>query len=102
MTISDLVKQGNTAAFSEEAGFNLQANRDVITNPTQLLNLYNNNQVDLDEMLEMLDEQLFDTIIFRAQFYPPPVLETIGERYETTELIEMNGFVYCVLTPRET
>jgi hypothetical protein len=102
MAISDLVKQGNTAAFSEEAGFNLQANRDVITNPTQLLNLYNNNQVDLDEMLEMLDEQLFDTIIFRAQFYPPPVLETIGERYETTELIEMNGFVYCVLTPRET
>ncbi len=100
LAISALVKQGNTAAFSEEAGFNLQVNRDVITNPTQLLNLYNNNQVDLGEMLEMLDKQLFDTIVFRAQFYPPPVLETIGKRYRTTDLIEMNGFVYCVLKPR--
>ncbi len=100
LAISALVKQGNTAAFSEEAGFNLQVNRAVITNPTQLLNLYNNNQVDLSEMLEMLDKQLFDTIVFRAQFYPPPVLEIIGKHYRTTDLIEMNGFVYCVLKPR--
>jgi hypothetical protein len=52
-------------------------------------------------MLSMLDEQAFDTVIFRAQFYPPPVLEMIGDRYETVDLIEMNGFVYCLLAPKE-
>jgi hypothetical protein len=73
----------------------------VITNPTQLLNLYNNNQVDLTEMLAMLDAQTFDTVVLRAQFYPPPVLDMIGQRYETHELIQMNGFVYCIMRPRE-
>lgn len=98
--IAARIAAGETAAFSEEAGFNLYAGRDVITNPTQLLNLYNNNQVDLTQMIEMLDEQYFDTIVLRAQFFPPPVLDVIGQRYETTELIEMNGFVYCIMEPR--
>jgi hypothetical protein len=98
--IAARIAAGETAAFSEEAGFNLYAGRDVITNPTQLLNLYNNNQVDLTQMIEMLDEQYFDTVVLRAQFFPPPVLDVIGQRYETTELIEMNGFVYCIMVPR--
>jgi hypothetical protein len=51
-------------------------------------------------MLAMITERRFDTVIFRAQFYPPPILEAIGENYETVDLIEMNGFVYCVLVPR--
>ena len=96
-----MVAEGDTAAFSEEAGFGLYLGRDIVTNPTQLLNLYNNQQVDLTEMLDMLDKQQFDRVIFRAQFYPPPVLEVIGRRYETTDLVEMNGFVYCILSPRE-
>ncbi|MCA9968846.1 MAG: hypothetical protein KC425_01460, partial [Anaerolineales bacterium] len=100
MAIVDHVLRGETAAFSEEAGFNFAAGRDVVTNPTQLLNLYQNGAVDLTEMLAMLDAQAFDTVIFRAQFYPPPVLDVIGQRYETTDLIQMNGFVYCVLKPR--
>lgn len=95
-----LVAAGNTAAFSEDAGFNLYLGRDVITNPTQLLNLYNNNAVDLTKMLAMLDDQAFDTIVLRAQFYPGPVLDVIGQRYETTDLVQMNGFVYCVMRPR--
>jgi hypothetical protein len=99
--ISNLIQEGNTAAFSEEAGFNLYLSRDVVTNPTQLLNLYNNDQVDLTEMIAMLDEQAFDTVVFRAQFYPPPILETIGQHYETIDLVEMNGFVYCILRPRD-
>ena len=99
--IANFIDLGDTAAFSEEAGFNLYAGKDVITNPTQLLNLYNNGHVDLSEMLSMLDNQEFDSIIFRAQFYPPPVLEVIGRNYETTKLVEMNGFVYCLLTPRD-
>jgi hypothetical protein len=98
--IAALVAEGNTPAFSEEAGFNLFIGRDVVTNPTQLLNLYKNDQVDLTEMLAMLDAQAFDTIVFRAQFYPPPVLDVIGQRYITTDLQQMNGFVYCVMRPR--
>lgn len=96
------ILRGNTASFSEEAGFNLYTGRDVVTNPTQLLNLYLNNQVDLSQMLSMLDDQEFDTVILRAQFYPPPVLDMIGQRYETTDLIAMNGFVYCIMEPRSS
>jgi hypothetical protein len=100
ITITELIARGETAAFAEDAGFNFYLGRDVITNPTQLLNLYNNNVVDLTEMLAMLDDQAFDTVVLRAQFYPPEVLNAIGQRYETTNLVEMNGFVYCIMTPR--
>lgn len=98
--IAALIAEGNTAAFSEEAGFNLFIGQDVVTNPTQLLNLYNNNAVDLTEMLDMLDNQAFDTVVLRAQFFPGPVLDMIGQRYETTDLVQMNGFVYCIMRPR--
>lgn len=98
--IVNLIAAGDSAAFSEEAAFNLALGRDVVTNPTQLLNLYNNDQVDLTEMIRMLEEQSFDTIVLRAQFYPPPVLDVIGQKYATTDLVEMNGFVYCILRPR--
>ncbi len=98
--IAALIAQGETAAFAEDAGFNLFIGRDVVTNPTQLLNLYNNNAVDLTEMLAMLDRQAFDTVVLRAQFYPGPVLDMIGQRYETTDLVQMNGFVYCIMRPR--
>lgn len=98
--IATLIAQGQTAAFSEDAGFNLFLGRDVVTNPTQLLNLYNNQAVDLTEMLAMLDRQAFDTVVLRAQFYPGPVLDMIGQRYETTDLVQMNGFVYCIMRPR--
>lgn len=101
VAITQFIVQGETAAFAEDAGFNLYLGRDVITNPTQLLNLYNNNAVDLTEMLAMLEAQAFDTIVLRAQFYPPPVLEAIGQNYETQELVQMNGFVYCIMFPRE-
>ena len=100
IAITELIAQGKTAAFAEDAGFNFYLGRDIVTNPTQLLNLYNNNAVDLTKMLAMLDEQAFDTVVLRAQFYPPEVLNTIGQRYETTNLVQMNGFVYCVMTPR--
>lgn len=100
ITITELIARGETAAFAEDAGFNFYLGRDVVTNPTQLLNLYNNNAVDLTEMLAMLDEQAFDTVVLRAQFYPPELLNVIGQRYQTTDLVQMNGFVYCIMTPR--
>jgi hypothetical protein len=100
--LSNWVSKGNSPAFAEDAGFNLSADREVITNPTQLLNLYNNDEVDISQMLAMITERRFDTVIFRAQFYPPPILEAIGDNYDTVDLIEMNGFVYCVLVPRSS
>jgi hypothetical protein len=100
IAISEYVLAGETPAFSEDAGFNFYAGREIVTNPTQLRNLYQSGAVDLTQMLEMLDRQAFDTVILRAQFYPPPVLEMIGQRYETIDLIEMNGFVYCIMQPR--
>lgn len=99
--IAQFVAQGDTPAFAEDAGFNFFIGREIVTNPTQLLNLYNNNQVDLTEMIDMLNAQAFDTIVLRAQFYPPPVLEAIGQQYETVTLVQMNGFVYCLMRPRE-
>lgn len=98
--IGEAVKATQTAAFSEEAGFNFYAGRDVITNPTQLLNLGNSGLLDTSAMVKMLDEQQFDTVIFRAQFYPPEILNIIGQRYETQKLVQMNGFVYCIMYPR--
>lgn len=100
LRIVALVAEGETSAFAEDAGFNLYLGRDVVTNPTQLLNLYQNNAVDLTEMVSMLEEQAFDTIVLRAQFYPSPILDVIGQRYVTTDLVQMNGFVYCVMRPR--
>ena len=98
--IAALIAQGDTAAFSEEAGFNIYLDRDVVTNPTQLLNLYQNQSVDLTQMLAMLDSQAFDSVLLRAQFYPPPVLDSIGQHYQTQYLVQMNGFVYCIMLPR--
>lgn len=98
--IANWIAQGETAAFAEDAGFNFYLGRDIITNPTQLLNLYNNNQVDLTEMVGMLNNKQFDTVVLRAQFYPPPVLDAIGQNYQTVHLVQMNGFVYCIMQPR--
>lgn len=99
--ISALVAASGTSSFSEDAGFNFYTGQEVLTNPPYILNLYENNLIDLTEMLTALDRQTFGTVILRSQFYPFPVLQMIGARYETKELIEMNGFVYCVMFPRE-
>ena len=38
-------------------------------------------------------------VIFRAQFYPDPVLQAIGQNYTTVETVCMNGFNYAILLP---
>jgi hypothetical protein len=100
IAIANKILEGETPAFSEEAGFNLYVGRDVVTNPTQLRNLDLAGALDTTEMVRMLEEQAFDTVVLRAQFFPPAVLNALGQAYETTDLIEMNGFVYCVMRPR--
>ena len=85
--------------LSEEAGFNLAAGKDVVTNPTQLLNLWFRGLFDGSELLGMIENQEFELIVMRAQFYPLPVLEAIAENYEQSEIIRMNRFDYTILRP---
>jgi hypothetical protein len=98
--ILSYVRTSDGPVFSEEAMFSLLAGEDVVTNPTQLYNLYNNDLLDTTEMVERIHRQEFGVVIFRAQFYPPPVLEAIGQNYQPVEHVCMNGFYYHILWPR--
>ena len=88
-------------SWSEEAMFTVWAGQDdVVTNPTQLFNLWNMSRLDVSEMVKMIYERRFGLVIFRAQFYPPPVLEAIGQNYHVVDHLDMNGFTYAILRPK--
>lgn len=99
--IVEQIRQTDAPVMSEDAGFSLAAGREVITNPTQLRNLWLAGLWDGSELLTMFEQQAFGLIIFRAQFYPVPVLEKIGQHYRVTETVSMNGFDYLLLRPIE-
>ncbi len=94
-----LMNATDAAVLSEEAAFSLRAGRDVITNPTQLLNLANNDLFEGDALIDMIERQEFGLIVMRAQFYPPAVLEAIGQAYQHDQFIHMNGFDYIIMRP---
>ncbi len=98
--IMDHVNATEGPIFSEEAMFSILADKPVVTNPTQLLNLYNNGMLDTSEIIDYVERQTFDLVVFRAQFYPAPVLEAIGQSYQPMDQICMNGFTYHILWPR--
>jgi hypothetical protein len=98
--ILNYVRTANSPAFSEEAMFSLLAGAPVVTNPTQLFNLHNNGLLDTTEIVERINRQEFGVVIFRAQFYPQPVLEAIGQNYQPVDNLCMNGFYYHILWPR--
>lgn len=79
--------------------FSLLIGEPVVTNPTQLLNLHKNGLLDTSDMVRRIEAQEFGVVIFRAQFYPAPVLEAIGRNYEPVDHICMNGFYYHILLP---
>ncbi len=83
--------------LSEEAAFALWSGNEVITNPTQLLNLSLNDKFDSTELVRMIEEQAFGLIILRAMFYPEDVIDAIFANYSQTETIRMNGFDYMLL-----
>jgi len=99
--IVDIINSSEQPAISEDAGFSIVAGRDVVTNPTQLLNLSRAGMFEGDEILRMIAEQEFSVIILRAQFYPESVLIAMTTYYEEQETILMNGFDYKILYPRE-
>ncbi len=97
--IMDYVHNAEGPILSEEAAFTMLSGKPVITNPTQLLNLYNNGMLDTSELEAMIRREAFGLVILRAQFYPPPVLAAIGEHYGLVEHIPMNGFNYIIMKP---
>jgi hypothetical protein len=99
--IVSMIKATGRPALTEEALLALRANQPVVTNPTQLLNLWNKNALDPTELIASIDRQEYGLVVLRAQFYPPPVLQAIGARYEPIDDIMMNGFQYRLLGPRK-
>lgn len=97
--IVKLILEAGAPVLSEEAGFSLQAGLDIITNPTQLLNLDKKGLYDGAALIDMIEQQDFSMIVLRAQFYPTRVLQAIGRAYQQTETVEMNGFSYLILRP---
>ncbi|MDZ4766887.1 MAG: hypothetical protein SGI73_20295 [Chloroflexota bacterium] len=98
--IVERVRAVSGDVLSEEAAFNLLAEKTVITNPTQLLNLALNGMFDSSELIALIEAQHFGLVVMRAQFYPVDVLQAIDRNYERTETIPMNGFGYILLQPR--
>ena len=94
------IQQTDKPVLSEDAGFSIAAGRDVVTNPTQLRNLYLAGQFVGDELARMIEYQEFGLIILRAQFFPPHILEAMGQAYYHRETLFMNGFDYLLLFPR--
>ena len=97
--IVDILRESDLPALSEEAGFSLRAGKDVITNPTQLKNLYENDMFDPTNLIAAIRAHDFSVVIFRAQFYPPPVLDAVYEAYYPADVIPMNGFNYEIWRP---
>jgi len=95
-----MVRAAPGPALTEEASWALWAGKEPVTNPTQLLNLYKNGKWDPDPLIRMIRAQAFGIVVLRAQFYPPPVLEAIGQAYRPIADIPVNGFLYRILIPR--
>lgn len=98
--IVEMIQADERPSITEDAAFNIVAGREVITNPTQLLNLDLRGVFRGDELIRMIEAQEFGLIVLRAQFYPERVLIAMGQHYERTETVIMNGFEYIILTPK--
>jgi 4-amino-4-deoxy-L-arabinose transferase-like glycosyltransferase len=97
--IIDAVKNDPRPILSEEAAFSFLTGKPVVSNPTQLLNLYNNNHYDPAALVKMIDDRAFGAVIFRAGFYPDPVLAAVKRAYKGAQQIDMNGYQYTILLP---
>lgn len=98
--IVERIRAADGPVLSEEAAFNLLAGKDVVTNPTQLLNLWLNDLFDSTELVAMIEAQDFALVVMRAQFYPTDVLQAIARNYTQTETVPMNGFDYMIFEPK--
>lgn len=97
----EMIRNVDGPVWSEEAMLTLLAGKDVVTNPTQLLNLSKNDMLDTSRMITMIEQRAFGAVIFRALFYPDDVKEAIFRNYYWAHNFKMNGFDYWVLLPVE-
>lgn len=95
-----LARQAPGPVFSEEAAFLLVAGKPVVTNAFPQLVMYQAGLFDPTQEIAMINERAFGLVILRAQFYPPPVLQALGENYRPKADIVMNHFIYRILEPR--
>ncbi len=100
--IVEMVRAAPGPALTEEASWALLAGKEPVTNPTQLLNLYKNGRLNPERLIRMIREQAFGIVVLRAQFYPQPVLDAIGQAYRPAADIPVNGFLYRILVPRDS
>jgi hypothetical protein len=100
--IVERMRQTDLPIMSEEAGFSLRAGKEVIGNPTQLKNLYENEMLDPALLVAQIENQELGMVIFRARFYPEPVLAAVDDAYYAREVIPMNGFEYQLWYPEPT
>jgi len=97
----EMIRGVEGPVWSEEAMLTLLAGKDVVTNPTQLLNLSKNDMLDTSQMIALIERRAFGAVIFRALFYPDDVKEAIFRNYYWARNFKMNGFDYWVLLPVE-
>ncbi|MFN4292801.1 MAG: hypothetical protein ACK4JD_01560, partial [Thermoflexales bacterium] len=97
----EMIRNTPGPVWSEEAMLTLLAGKDVVTNPTQLLNLSKSGMLDTSRMIAMIEQRAFGAVIFRALFYPDDVKEAIFRNYYWAHRFRMNGFDYWVLLPAE-
>lgn len=95
----EMIRDVEGPVWSEEAMLTLLAGKDVVTNPTQLLNLSKSGMLDTSRMIAMIEQRAFGAVIFRALFYPDDVKEAIFRNYYWARNFKMNGFDYWVLLP---
>lgn len=86
--------------ITEDATFAILAGREVVTNPIQLKNLWDNGHYDPANLIQQIQNQEFGLIIRRGNFFPAPVLTEIDNFYQLDTSIEMNGFSYELWTPK--
>ncbi len=98
--ITHIVREAQGSAMTEDAGFSIRAGRDVVGNPTQLLNLASAGLFASRELIGMIERQEFGVIVFRGQLYPVDVLQAIAAHYAPETTIGMNGFTYIIMRPR--
>ena len=58
-----LIKATGKPALTEEAMLALRADQPVVTNPTQLLNLWNNHALDPTELIARIDRQDYGLVV---------------------------------------
>lgn len=97
--IVNMIRASSKPAISEDAGFSIVADQQVITNPTQLLNLDKKGLYSGAKLVAQIEQRDFGLIILRAQFYPDVILKAMSRAYKHTDTIKMNGFDYLILTP---